>query len=141
MSQALWYVYGMVCNETSYICYVGATVNPERRYMQHKTDPTSSVYRLFNRTDGFSDPTMVIINTFGTRAEARLLEATLIHSGVGCSNKEFSVNREWLALRQVLGDGKAREWLTKIYEADAESDIEFDPQSISIVVGGGSEVA
>lgn len=125
-----WYVYGLMSNLTNWICYVGLTENPKARYSQHKTDASSSANHLFNR-EGEKDPTMVLINRFHTKAEARLFEANLIHSGIGCSNLEYREARMWKYMREIMGDARALELIEKVHsDIEHSLDEEYDPQQI-----------
>lgn len=130
-----WYVYGLMSNITNWICYIGLTENPKARYNQHKYDPQSSANHLFNR-EGEIDPTMVLINKFQTKAETRLFEANLIHSGIGCSNREYKDARLWKYLREIIGDERASSIVERIHEEAMQSlDDEFDPAHIEITAG------
>lgn len=125
-----WYVYGLMSNLTNWICYVGLTENPKARYNQHKNDPNSSANHLFNR-EGEKDPTMVLINSFYTKAEARLFEANLIHSGIGCSNLEYREARMWKYMREIMGDARALELIEKVHsDIEHSLDDEYDPKQI-----------
>lgn len=130
-----WFVYGLMHHETKWLCYVGLTENPKARYSQHKNSLESSANHLFNR-EGEPDPTMVLINSFPTKAEARLFEANLIHSGIGCSNREYREARLWKYLRELVGDTRAEALIDSIHlEAEQSLDDEFDPLQIELTAG------